>query len=155
MIKVKKKVLVSHALQFRVLLSLNLLQASVNTENMNVVITGATKGMGRASAKIFAEAGHSLIICARSEEDLEVMKVEFSKLFPAISVQTKVANMGNVNQIKDFGKWIVASGATPDILINNAGYFIPGNIYSEEEGTLQKMLEVNLNAAYHLSYVPS
>lgn len=118
---------------------------------MNVIITGATKGMGHAIAEKFAEAGYSLVVCARSEEDLEKLKKNFSERFPSVSVETKVADIGDANQIKDFGKWILTSGFTPDILVNNAGYFIPGTIYNEEEGTLQKMMNVNLNSAYYLT----
>lgn len=118
---------------------------------MNVVITGATKGMGRAIAEKFAEAGYSLIVCARSQQDVEKMEKEFSNRFPAISVKTKVTDIGDSIQIKNFGSWIVDLGLTPDIVVNNAGYFIPGSIYSEEEGTLQKMMDVNLNSAYHLT----
>jgi short-subunit dehydrogenase len=43
------------------------------------------------------------------------------------------------------------SFGTPDILINNAGQFIPGNIHNEPEGHLEKMLEINLYSAYHLT----
>ncbi len=118
---------------------------------MNVIITGATKGMGRAIAEKFAGAGYSLIVCARSKEDLDKLKKEFSKRFPAISVETKVADIGDIDQVKNFGKWILESGFTPEILVNNAGYFIPGSTFNEEEGILQKMLEINLNSAYHLT----
>lgn len=118
---------------------------------MNVIITGATKGIGYAIAKKFAAAGYNLIVCARSGEDLKKMQKEFSERFPVVSVYTKVADIGNNNEVKDFGTWILESAFTPDILINNAGYFVPGSIYSEEEGTLQKMMDVNLNSAYHLT----
>jgi len=118
---------------------------------MNVIITGATKGIGYAIAEKFAAAGYNLIVCARSKEDLEKMKKDFLTRFPAISVNTKVADVGDSSQIKDFGRWILESGFKPDILINNAGYFIPGSILNEEEGNLQKMMEVNLNSAYHLT----
>lgn len=118
---------------------------------MNVIITGATKGIGYAIAEQFAAAGYNLIVCARSKEDLEKMEKEFLARFPSVSIYVKVADVGDSNQVKDFGRWILESGFTPDILINNAGYFVPGSIYNEEEGTLQKMMEVNLNCAYHLT----
>lgn len=118
---------------------------------MNVIITGATKGIGRAIAEKFAEAGYNLVVCARSKEDLEKLKKEFSERFTDISVETKAADIGDACQVKDFGKWILSSGFTPDVLVNNAGYFTSGNIYNEEEGALQKMMEVNLNSAYHLT----
>jgi len=118
---------------------------------MNVIITGATKGIGYAIAEQFAAAGYNLIVCARSKEDLEKMEKEFSARFPSVSIYVKVADVGDSNQVKDFGRWILESGFTPDIVINNAGYFVPGSVYNEKEGTLQKMMEVNLNSAYHLT----
>lgn len=118
---------------------------------MNVIITGATQGIGYAIACKFAAAGYNLIVCARSKEDLEKMEEEFLTRFPSVSIYTKTTDIGSSNQVKDFGKWILESGFTPDILINNAGYFVPGSIFNEEEGTLQKMMEVNLNSAYHLT----
>ena len=120
---------------------------------MNVIITGATKGMGRAIAEKFAGEGYNLTVCARSKEDLEGMKKEFSERFPDILVEITVADIGDVEQIKNFGREILESGFIPEIIVNNAGYFIPGNIYNEEEGTLQKMMEVNLNSAYHLTRI--
>src|SRR5215210_1332920 len=118
---------------------------------MNVIITGATKGMGRAIAKEFAGAGYSLIVCARSKEALRKLKEEFSESFPTISVETMVADLGDIVQVKKLGAWILESRFEPEILVNNAGYFISGSIYNEEEGILQRMMEVNLNSAYHLT----
>lgn len=118
---------------------------------MNVIITGATRGIGRAIAETFAREGHDLVICARSENDLERLKKQFSKIFPGISVYTKTADTAESLQMKEFGEWIIASGLTPDVLINNAGYFTPATIYSEEDGLLQKMIDINLNGPYHLT----
>src|SRR3954468_17119093 len=107
---------------------------------MNVIITGATKGMGLAIAERFAESGYNIVTCTRSKEDLGKFKGEFSQRFPQVSVDIMVADVGNANEVKDFGNWILASGFTPDVLINNAGYFVPGSIYSEQEEMLQKMM---------------
>ena len=38
-----------------------------------------------------------------------------------------------------------------DVLVNNAGTFIPGNVYDEGEGVLEKQMEINLYSAYHLT----
>jgi short-subunit dehydrogenase len=118
---------------------------------MNVIITGATKGMGRAIATQFAAAGHDIVACARSEKDLADMKNEFLSSFPNTSIAVRVVDTGDAEQVKSFGKWILDSEIAPDILVNNAGYFVPGTIYNEEEGTIEKMMEVNLYSAYHLS----
>jgi short-subunit dehydrogenase len=118
---------------------------------MNVVITGATKGIGRAIAEKFAEAGNTIIGCARNEMDLYKMADELQTNYPGCVVKAKPVDMSNANEVKQFGKWIIDKGLVPDILVNNAGSFIPGSVYNEEEGTLEKMIEVNLYSAYHLT----
>ncbi|MBU3714376.1 MAG: SDR family oxidoreductase, partial [Ferruginibacter sp.] len=55
-------------------------------------------------------------------------------------------------QVIDFGKFCLQYG-TPDILINNAGYYLPGNCIDEPEDTLDSMLRINLFSAYHLTRV--
>ena len=117
---------------------------------MNVVITGATKGIGRAIAEKFAEAGYNIVACARSEKDLLELQKEFSILYPNIFVMVKAADIGNNQQVKDFGKWVIELGLIPEVLVNNAGYFIPGKMYDEEDGTLQKMMEINVYSGYNL-----
>jgi short-subunit dehydrogenase len=118
---------------------------------MNVVITGATKGIGRAIAEKFAEAGNTIIGCARNEMDLYKMADELQTKYASCVVKAKPVDMSNANEVKQFGKWIIDKGLAPNILVNNAGSFIPGSVYNEEEGTLEKMIEVNLYSAYHLT----
>lgn len=118
---------------------------------MNIVVTGATKGIGRAIAEKFAEGSNRIIVCARNEEELNKMKNNLSTRYPTSTFDVKAVDMSKKNEVNAFGNWIMNAGITPDILINNAGYFIPGSVYNEEEGTLEKMIEVNLYSAYHLT----
>jgi short-subunit dehydrogenase len=117
---------------------------------MNVIITGGTKGMGRAIAEQFAAAGYNLVVCARTESDLQAMKNDFLSRYPGIAVTIKTVDTGDSEQVKEFGKWIVGSNISPDVLVNNAGYFVPGSIYNEADGTIEKMMQINLYSAYHL-----
>lgn len=118
---------------------------------MNIVVTGATKGIGRAIAEKFAEGSNRIIVCARNEDELNKMKNNLSTRYPTSTFDVKAVDMSKKNEVNAFGNWIMNAGITPDILINNAGYFIPGSVYNEEEGTLEKMIEVNLYSAYHLT----
>jgi short-subunit dehydrogenase len=118
---------------------------------MNVVITGVSKGIGRAIAEKFAAASHTIIGCARNEIDLYKTMDELVTKYPECSVKVRSVDLSYVKQVKQFGNWIIETGVVPDILVNNAGDFIPGSIYNEEEGTLEKMIEVNLYSAYHLT----
>ncbi|MEJ7826779.1 MAG: SDR family oxidoreductase [Segetibacter sp.] len=118
---------------------------------MNVVITGVSKGIGRAIAEKFAAASHTIIGCARNEIDLYKTMDELVTKYPESSVKVRSVDLSDATQVKQFGKWIIETGLVPDVLVNNAGDFIPGSIYDEEEGTLEKMIEVNLYSAYHLT----
>ena len=117
---------------------------------MNVIITGASKGFGRSIAEKFAEAGHNLFVCSRNEVQLYKMMEEIMTAFPQCSIKAMPADMSIKEDVLKFGNWCLAFG-TPGIIVNNAGQFIPGSVYNEEEGALEKMIEVNLYSAYHLT----
>ena len=56
---------------------------------MNVVITGASKGIGKAIAKIFAANGHNLFLCSRNEVALYKTVKELQTQFAAIEKKQK------------------------------------------------------------------
>jgi len=117
---------------------------------MNVVITGASKGIGRSIAEAFAAEGASLFLCARNKERLNDTVVELQKKFPQSNISAKPVDLAIKEETKQFANWCLQSGV-PDILINNAGDFMPGGVCDEPEGTLEKMIAVNLYSAYHLT----
>ena len=123
---------------------------------MNIIITGASKGIGKAIAKAFAAEGASLFLCSRNEVALYNTVAELQTAYPTSSIKAKAVDMSVKEQAKSFGTWVLAEiGNTTsrkiDILVNNAGNFIPGSTYQEDEGTLEKMMDINLYSAYHLT----
>ncbi len=123
---------------------------------MNVIITGASKGMGRAIADKFAANNHNVILCARNAVLLYKTMEELLLKYPHAIVKAMPADLSIPDEVKSFGSWVQEqtakmSGGGIDILVNNAGQFIPGSIYNEEEGTLETMIAVNLYSAYHLT----
>jgi short-subunit dehydrogenase len=116
---------------------------------MYVVITGASKGIGFAIAKKFAKHNYNLVLCSKNEVDLykavEVLQTEF----PLITIKAKPFDLSTA--AKAFGDWILENNISPTILVNNAGYFEPGNVSDETEGLLEKQIETNLYSAYHLT----
>jgi short-subunit dehydrogenase len=79
------------------------------------------------------------------------MMDELLTRYPQSAVKVRAVDMSDTKQTRDFGNWIINTGCIPDILVNNAGDFMPGSINNEEEGTLEKMIAVNLYSAYHLT----
>jgi short-subunit dehydrogenase len=116
---------------------------------MNIVITGASKGIGKAIATIFAANGHNLILCSRNEIILYKTMEELQTKFAVINIYAKPFNLSK--QAKEFGNWIVALGINVDVIINNAGLFEPGNVSNEPDGVLENQMETNLYSAYHLT----
>ena len=115
------------------------------------VITGATKGIGRAIAETFAQAGYNLAVNARSEEDLKTMKETFAQAYPEIKVFIKPTDMSVKAQVMEFGKFVKDELGQVDILVNNAGIYIGGAVIEEEDGALEAMINTNLYSAYYLS----
>lgn len=123
---------------------------------MNVIITGASKGIGKAIATAYAAEGATLFLCARNEVNLYNTVAELQTRYPESTLYAKAVDMSVKQQAQNFGQWVLdglkntASGRI-DFLVNNAGTFSPGSIYNEEEGLLENMMNTNLYSAYHLT----
>ncbi len=115
-----------------------------------VIVTGASKGIGRAIAEQFAAEGNSLLLCARNEATLQICVKEMQQQFPQASVDSFAADLSDKLQVQAFAAWCLQQGS-PAILVNNAGTFLPGNIRDEAEGSLEHMMNTNLYSAYHLT----
>ncbi|MBL0132403.1 MAG: SDR family oxidoreductase [Chitinophagaceae bacterium] len=117
---------------------------------MNVIITGASKGIGKALAEIFAANGHDLFLCSRGELALYKTVEELMTRFPAVTIKAKPFDLSKKEEAIAFGKWCLSFGI-PDILINNAGLFEPGSVHNEADGLLENQLATNLYSAYHVT----
>ncbi len=126
------------------------MSTNLSGKTQTVVITGASRGIGKAVAEIFAEQGHDLLICARGEVGLYKTLEELTTRFPGVSINAKPADLSGKQQTIDFGNWCLQQ-ATPGILVNNAGFFEPGSTYNEPDGILESQIATNLYSAYHLS----
>ena len=112
------------------------------------VITGGTKGIGRAIIEKFASEGFDIVTCARTSDDLESMKKKIESVHHT-KVNVFVANLAQQKQVKEFTDFVQQLNRPIDILVNNTGYFAPGKITEEEDGALESMMEANLYSAYH------
>jgi short-subunit dehydrogenase len=116
----------------------------------NIIITGASKGLGKAMAQRLAEPGVRLILCARNAAALEATTAEIQETVPGVLVATQAADLAQPEAVQRFAAFALSFG-TPQILINNAGTFLPGNVYDEAEGFLEQMMATNLYSAYRLT----
>ncbi len=117
---------------------------------MNIIITGASKGIGLAIAQAFNTSGNRLLLCARNSEQLEATANTLRNAAGSGEILTHAADLAIKEQAIAFGNWCLQQG-TPHVLVNNAGQYVPGNVTDEAEGQLEKMIAVNLYSAYYLT----
>lgn len=116
---------------------------------MNAVITGATKGMGRAIAMLLAETGYNVAICARNQSEIDNLCEEIRGKYQvkAIGLQTDCSSSPQLNNFTDF---VQQHFPTVEVLVNNAGMFVPASILDEPDDLLYKQMQLNLYAAHVL-----
>lgn len=118
---------------------------------MNAIITGATKGIGRAIVESFAAEGFNIAINSRSEEDLQAYQADLQARYPEQQFIVKATDMSKKEQVLAFADYVKANWQQVEVLVNNAGVFLPGNISEEASGILESQIETNLYSAYHLT----
>lgn len=118
---------------------------------MNAVITGASKGIGKAVAVKLAMEGFNVALCARNSAALEETAALIRQQRPQAQVLAIPVDMGNKQQVLGFAEKINAAFPAVDILVNNAGIFVPGALHQEPEGLLESLMAVNVYSAYHLT----
>jgi short-subunit dehydrogenase len=115
-----------------------------------IVITGISKGIGRAIAEVFASKGYNLIGCARNKADLQLCKQELESAYP-ISCLTFCADLSQPQDLDDFATFLKEQPVAIQGLVNNAAFFQFGSLVSEDEMLFMTMLHTNLFAPYKLT----
>ena len=119
---------------------------------MNIVVTGASKGIGKAVAEAFAARfpGCHLILCARHMSGTITWQQALTARHQC-RVTSFDADLSQRDGVEAFADHVLQACEVIDVLVNNAGYFEPGSVHDEPEGTLERMLDINLLSAYHLT----
>ncbi|MDU5597194.1 MAG: 3-oxoacyl-ACP reductase FabG [Lachnospiraceae bacterium] len=117
---------------------------------MNILITGASRGIGRAVAIEFAKNNHNIIICAKS--DLEGLKTT-KRLVENENVYcyTDLCDVTNEDSVKEFISDSAKAIGKTDILINNAGISYIGLLQDMSFEDWNKVLSTNLTSAFLMS----
>ena len=98
----------------------------MNFRNKVVVITGASSGIGEASAIKFAKKNAKVVLVARRKEKLLQVQKEISKYTDSILVcQCDVSNKLQVKEMRDI---VLDTFGRIDVLVNNAGFVIYGSV---------------------------
>jgi NADP-dependent 3-hydroxy acid dehydrogenase YdfG len=123
----------------------------MNNSTKLIVVTGCTKGIGFAICKQFADNGFSIAGYARNQKDINEMQTSFEQLYPQQQFLFVSADASKKSDVLEFAKKVNAQFLAVDVLVNNAGVFLPGSILTEKEGTLETLMETNVYSAYYIT----
>lgn len=113
------------------------------------VVTGGTKGIGRAIVEKFARENFHVITCARNEIDLVALREDMRLLYGA-RVSTFTADLSDTTQVEAFGRAVLTYG-TPAVWVANAGIYATGRMTEDPPNLLSDLLAINLLSNYTLA----
>jgi len=122
-----------------------------------ILVTGGTKGIGKAVIDQFAREGFQIITCSRNEKDLQKLKLEVEQKYTFSKLYYQEADLSDRTSLRAFAKYVKELGVQLDVLVNNSGLFVPGKITEEDDEALPYMINTNLYSAYYLTkaFVPA
>lgn len=116
-------------------------------------MTGGSKGIGRAIVSRFLRAGYPVATCARSAADLAALTTEMAADVPGAALHTQPADLSQPADCVRFAAFVLSLNLPVEVLVNNAGAFVPGRLQDEpaDGSQLRQMLAVNLLSAYDVT----
>lgn len=114
------------------------------------LVTGASKGIGYATARELAGLGADLLLVARDEDYLEQVRTELADDFPGIEVRAFGADLTEPEERLAVFDWIADLGAPLSLLINNAGGNQPMATLDYAEDDYRAIFEQNLFSAFEM-----
>ena len=118
---------------------------------MNAIVTGSTKGIGRALVFGLLREGWNVSVTSRHREELESLQANALTSYPEQECIIHEVDFYDKAQSMEYASAILNHWDRIDLVINNAGIFFPGSVHLEEEGILEKTIQLNLFAPYHLT----
>ena len=121
---------------------------AATTSPPTALITGASRGIGAAAARAFAEAGYQLLLVARSSDALEALASELRS--HGQRVETLALDLADAQAIAPGLAELLSRGLTPNVLINNAGAAYTGNLTEMTLERWQWLLQLNVTSVFQV-----
>jgi len=118
---------------------------------MNAIVTGSTKGIGRALIFGLLKEGWNVAATSRSQEDLDQLKAEAHSKYPGCECHIHQVDFSTKANTIAYGQTMLTTWPEIDLLINNVGIFFSGSVHNEEDDVLEKTMALNLFSPYHLT----
>jgi short-subunit dehydrogenase len=116
-----------------------------------IVLTGGSKGMGKSTLLKFAENNFDILTCSRKKTDLQLIGDEIRELYPNINFNSIDSDLSNKTGCDKFIDFVNSNTDKVDVLVNNVGTFIPGELMNEDEDALEFMINTNLYSNYRVT----
>ncbi|MBI1903291.1 MAG: SDR family oxidoreductase [Planctomycetia bacterium] len=116
----------------------------------SALVTGGSKGLGKAMARVFAEAGADVAICSRHENELAAAIKEITA-GTKVRGATFVGDLSKRSEAKRLADAVVAKLGKVDILVNNAGSNVPQALDQITDEAWDKIVELNLSSCMAMS----
>lgn len=116
----------------------------------SALITGASKGIGKAIALALANEGYDLALCARSMEGLVELEDEIQKKNPAVKVFLKTCDFSLDKEVEALAKWTEKMFTDLDVLVNNVGIYEQVSLLKEGPNVLKDQMQVNFYTPHYL-----
>lgn len=110
-------------------------------KDKNILITGASSGIGKQTAIEFAKLGANIILIARRKEKLDEVEKELKKF----NILTLVCpcDVSDKTQVKEMSKTVLEKFGSVDVLVNNAGFAIYGSVKDLSVDEIESQMETN------------
>ena len=112
----------------------------------NIVITGATGGIGQTLCRALAQQGMGIAACGTHEQTLALLRKELST--KGCNAFVSATDVTQDDQVQLFLKDAAAQFGPLDALVNLAGLSVPGKIWETEEAVYDKLMDVNVKGTY-------
>lgn len=117
----------------------------------SALVTGGSKGLGKAIARGFAEAGARVMICSRHEDELIAAQREIAEGIAGADIRYLVADMASREGTDALAAAALEAFGTVDILVNNAGVNAPQAIDIIDDEVWDRVIEINVTAVMRLT----
>ena len=122
-------------------------------DGQTALITGASRGIGWACAREFAELGANLLLVARDEDQLERAAVELGEEYGALRIETLSADLSEGEGRAAVMDWLVELRCELHILVNNVGNNLPRAALAYTDADLRQIFATNVSSAFELSRI--
>lgn len=119
------------------------------TTARRVLITGASSGIGKASAEAFAQAGFDVALVARSQNKLRELATHLRQL--GIETHAFAIELADLTQVKANIKKVVAALGSVDVLINSAGMGYTGKLGDMPMADWQRVMDLNVTSVFQVT----